>query len=112
MGTLRSEDVTPQVIAPGRSRYFAHTQGLMLVVFEFTDGPHAVPDPPHAHPHEQVSYIVEGEITFFLEGRPTRLKAGDLFTVPPNLPHAIQVHSPTARLVDAFTPIREDFLPK
>jgi unsaturated pyranuronate lyase len=39
-----------------------------------------------------------------------RLSAGDLFTVPANVPHAVQTLSPHVRLVDAFNPIREDFL--
>jgi len=40
----------------------------------------------------------------------TRLSAGDLFTVPANVPHAVQTLSPHVRLIDAFSPIRQDFL--
>jgi quercetin dioxygenase-like cupin family protein len=39
-----------------------------------------------------------------------RLSAGDLFTVPANVPHAVQTLTPHVRLIDAFHPIREDFL--
>jgi quercetin dioxygenase-like cupin family protein len=83
---------------------------LMVVVIDFTDGPSAEPDPPHAHPHEQVTYVAEGEVLFFIDGEPTRLAAGDLITVPPNAPHSIQLLSNPVRLVDTFSPIREDFL--
>jgi hypothetical protein len=38
------------------------------------------------------------------------LGAGDLFAVPGGVPHSIQLLSATARLVDTFNPIREDFL--
>jgi quercetin dioxygenase-like cupin family protein len=84
----------------------------MLVVVDFDDGPAAQPDPPHAHPHEQVSYVAEGEVLFFLDGSPTRLGPGGVVSIPSNVPHAIQTLTSHARLVDVFTPIREDFLPK
>ncbi len=37
----------------------------MMVVVDFNDGPTSEPDPPHSHPHEQVSYVVSGEINLF-----------------------------------------------
>lgn len=40
-------------------------------VIDFDDGPTSEPDPPHSHPHEQVSYVSEGEIIFFsMRNRP------------------------------------------
>lgn len=110
MGTVKKSKLTPQAIAAGRTRYLAHTDNLMLAVIDFSDGPRNEPDPPHSHPHEQVSYVVAGEIIFFLNDEPTQLGPGDMFTVPPNVPHSVQLLSEHVRLVDAFTPIREDFL--
>jgi quercetin dioxygenase-like cupin family protein len=86
-------------------------EDLMVVVIDFADGPTSQPDPPHAHPHEQVSYVVSGESIFFLDNAPTRLGPGDMYTVPPNVPHSIQLLTEQVRLVDAFHPVREDFLP-
>lgn len=110
MSILHFADAVPELVAPGRTRYMTQTEHLMMVVMDFTDGPASQPDPPHSHPHEQVTYVVEGEVRFFLDGRPSRLKAGDLVSIPGNVPHCIQVLTPRARLVDVFTPIREDFL--
>jgi quercetin dioxygenase-like cupin family protein len=62
------------------------------------------------HPHEQVSYVAAGELILVMGEEKTRLPAGDLFTVPPNVPHAVQTLSANVRLIDAFNPIREDFL--
>jgi quercetin dioxygenase-like cupin family protein len=112
MGFLLSADLIPDAIAPGRTRYLANTDHLMMAVIDFNDGPAKEPDRPHAHPHEQVSYVVEGEVLFFLDGQPTRLKAGDMVTIPASIPHCLQVLTAHARLIDAFTPIREDFLAK
>jgi quercetin dioxygenase-like cupin family protein len=110
MGTIRGSEVTPEVIGQGRTRYLAHLSNLMMVVIDFHDGPTAQPDPPHSHPHEQISYVVFGEINFVLGNEVTRLGPGDIYTVPPNAPHSIQLLTEDVRLVDTFSPIREDFL--
>jgi len=110
MGILKSSEVGLTHIAEGRSRYLAHLSNLMVVVIDFNDGPMSQPDPPHSHPHEQISYVVSGEVNVVLGNEMTRLGPGDIFTVPPNLPHCIQLLSKSARLVDTFSPIREDFL--
>jgi quercetin dioxygenase-like cupin family protein len=82
----------------------------MMVVIDFNDGPTNEPDPPHNHPHEQVSYVAAGEVLFFLDGVPTRLGPGDMFTVPPEIMHSVQLLTSHVRLVDTFTPLREDFI--
>jgi quercetin dioxygenase-like cupin family protein len=110
MGTIKCSEAFSQVIAEGRRRYLASTENLMMVVIDFDDGPTSEPDPPHAHPHEQISYVVSGEIVFFLDKSLARLGPGDMYTVPPNVPHSIQLLTSHVRLVDAFHPIREDFL--
>jgi len=110
MGIVKASEATVAPIGAGRTRYLAHTDHVMAVVVDFNDGPASIPDPPHSHPHEQVSYVAEGEIMLVMGEERTRLSAGDLFTVPANAPHAVQTLSPHVRLIDAFSPIREDFL--
>ena len=110
MGVIRAADVTPETIAPKRERYLANTDNLMMVVLDFNDGPTKAPDPPHAHPHEQITYLVSGEVMFFLDGEATRMRPGDLVTVPPDVPHSVQLLSSHVRVVDTFHPLREDFL--
>ena len=98
-------------VAPGVRRKLIHTANLMLVVVELTEGPADVPDPFHDHPHEQVSYIAEGELILFIQGvGEHRLKKGDLFAVPSGLPHTVQTLTPVVRIIDSFTPVREKFL--
>ena len=110
MGSIRSSDAKRQAIAQGRTRYLAHLSNLMMVVIDFEDGPASQPDPPHSHPHEQISFVVTGKINLFLGDEVTPLGPGDIFTVPSNVPHCIQLLSKKARFVDTFSPIREDFL--
>jgi quercetin dioxygenase-like cupin family protein len=110
MGVLHELQVTKTVLGPGRKRYIDHTDRLMMVVIDFHDGPSDKPDPPHSHPHEQVSYVVTGELEVHIGDQITKLFPGDIFTVPPDVPHTIQLLSEHVRLVDTFTPLREDFL--
>ncbi len=110
MGAIKSMEATSTAIAPGRTRYLAHLSHLMMVVIDFEDGPALRPDPPHSHPHEQISYVASGEIHLHMENEVIQLGPGDMFTVPSNIPHSIQLLTPKARLVDTFTPLREEFL--
>jgi quercetin dioxygenase-like cupin family protein len=98
-------------VARGVRRKLIHTEHLMMVVVEFTEGPASVPDPFHDHPHEQVSYIAEGELVLFIQGSGEHhLRKGDLFAIPSGIPHTVQTLTPVVRIIDSFSPIREDFL--
>lgn len=110
MGTLKYADAEKETIGEKRVRYLTHTDNVMMVVIDFDDGPTDEPDPPHSHPHEQVSYVADGKVIFFLDGEPTELGPGDMFTVPPDVPHTVQLLTKHVRLVDTFTPLRQDFL--
>jgi len=112
MGVLHEKDAQRQSIGKSRTRYLTHTDNLMMVVIDFEDGPSAEPDPPHSHPHEQVSYVASGRIVVFIGEESWELGPGDMFTVPPDVPHTIQLLTDKVRLVDTFTPLREDFLGK
>ena len=110
MTVLKYSEMPFTRFRPGGERRLGFTDNLMIVVADFSDGPQAQPDPPHSHPHEQVSYVVEGDINFVMNGETTRLSAGDMFLIPSGVPHTIQLLTVHARLIDCFTPIREDFL--
>lgn len=112
MGFLKEVEMSKEAIAPGRSRYLGNTDTLMMVVIDFDDGPSEAPDPPHSHPHEQVSYVAAGELVVHIGDESRQLGPGDVFTVPPDVPHTIRLLSRHVRLVDTFTPLRDEFLRK
>lgn len=104
------EDAAVTKVAEGIERRLIHTGNLMLVVVDFFDGPQLEPDPLHRHLHEQVSFMAEGEVLLFMEGKePAHLKKGDMFAMPSDVPHAIQRLTPHVRIIDSFTPLRQDF---
>jgi len=110
MDTIKRSEITPVEIGPKRTRYLAYTDNLMVAVINFEDGPTSEPDQPHAHPHEQITYVESGEVLFFLGNESTQLGPGDMFTVSPNQPHSIQLLTKHVRLIDSFTPVREEFI--
>ena len=64
----------------------------------------------HAHPHEQIGYVIEGSIVYHEEGKEdVTLHAGDSYLVAPNIRHGIDCLT-KVKLMDIFTPMREDFV--
>jgi len=64
----------------------------------------------HSHPHEQIGYIISGRLIYQEEGKEDKLlETGDSYYVPPNVVHGVQILEDT-KLLDIFTPMREDFI--
>ena len=79
---------------------------LMLVEFTFEKGGIGA---LHSHPHVQSSYIAEGVFDVTIDGVTQRLAAGGAYIVPSGLVHGV-VAIEAGKLIDSFTPRREDFL--
>jgi quercetin dioxygenase-like cupin family protein len=65
---------------------------------------------PHKHPHEQAAYCLEGEFEFTIGDETKVIKAGDTIYMPSDVMHGCKLLSEKGRLLDIFTPQREDFL--
>lgn len=44
--------------------------------------------PKHTHPGDEVGYVLEGEVTLEVAGKPMNLKAGDPFFIPGGTVHS------------------------
>lgn len=98
-----------EVLVEGKSsrRIKAYDGKLMIVEVYFEDG---YVSELHKHEHEQITYCLEGEFDFNLDGETKRVSAGDSIYFKPNIMHNCTVVSEKGRLLDIFTPIREDFI--
>ena len=111
MSVLKFAESTPEIVREGLERRTIYTSNLMTVIVDFTDGPWAEAEPFHSHSHEQTSYVASGELIFYCEGEPEQhLQAGDLFAVASGKKHTVKILTPTARLIDSFNPIRQEFI--
>jgi quercetin dioxygenase-like cupin family protein len=68
--------------------------------------------PKHDHHNEQISYILQGTLRFWLgdeEGEAIDVGAGEVLTIPPHVAHRAEALEDVLD-VDIFTPPREDWL--
>jgi mannose-6-phosphate isomerase-like protein (cupin superfamily) len=111
MAVLKYTKGNWEEIRDGVFRKIVYLEDIMTVIIEFRNGPWSKAEPFHSHLHEQSTYIAKGEIILYCEGENDQLlKEGDLFYISSGIKHTIRVMSPIARLIDNFSPIREDFL--
>ena len=89
-----------------RRKILSYDDQVMLVHVDFETG--AIGQ-PHRHPHLQCSIVENGVFDVTIDGSTRRLAAGDSFFVPTNVLHGV-VNIEAGRLIDTFTPMREDFV--
>ena len=68
--------------------------------------------PRHSHENEQLTYILEGALRFWLgeDGKEERVvRAGEVLLIPSHLPHKAEALEDTLD-VDVFSPPRQDWL--
>jgi quercetin dioxygenase-like cupin family protein len=68
--------------------------------------------PMHSHHNEQLTYVLEGVLKFLLGERQDEeviVRAGEVLTIPPHLPHSAEALEDTLD-VDIFNPPRQDWL--
>jgi quercetin dioxygenase-like cupin family protein len=67
--------------------------------------------PEHSHHNEQLTYILEGALKFWIDGKEIIVNAGEVLTIPPHMPHRAEALMDTVDL-DVFNPPRADWINK
>ena len=98
MEPVEADQLTRKIRARGGS--------MMMVEVYFKAGAIGA---EHRHPHEQLTYCLSGEFVFNVEGETRTVRAGDSLYVPASALHGTTCVA-DGRLLDMFTPQREDFL--
>lgn len=60
----------------------------------------------NTHPEEQMGYIIRGSLEVIIGEEKSILKAGDVYFVPPNVPHSF-IAIGESEAIDVFSPIHE-----
>jgi quercetin dioxygenase-like cupin family protein len=105
----RWNDIEREELNPQIGRRFITGERMMIAHVYLAEG--AVV-PKHAHENEQITYILEGTLRFFLGDDGAEIvdvHAGEVLTIPPNLPHEALALEDTLD-VDVFNPPRQDWL--
>lgn len=89
-----------------KRKILAYTDELMIVENTFEKG--AIGS-LHSHPHTQITYVLEGEFEFEIEGVKKIVKKGDSMLKKDGIIHGC-VCLKEGKLLDIFTPMRKDFI--
>lgn len=81
-------------------------EGLMMMEVRFEAGAEGY---AHSHPHEQMTYCLDGKFEFHIDGEQQLLNAGEALYIPGGAVHGVRALE-SGGLLDTFTPVREDLL--
>ncbi|MSU24754.1 MAG: cupin domain-containing protein [Opitutus sp.] len=90
---------------PGAAGHYAHTAHLTVGEVDLAAGATV---PPHAHPHEQLSYLLAGRAECTIGTETRELTPGMCAVIPGAVVHSFRALT-ACRVLDIFTPVREDF---
>lgn len=85
--------------------HYAHLAGMTVGEVNLDAGTVV---PMHAHPHEQVTYVMEGQFEFTVGDETTILEPGTVALIPGGATHGGRTIT-ACRVIDVFSPAREDY---
>jgi|SRR5690625_3577756 len=92
---------------PGvRRKIFTPGKNIMMMEVQLEKGAEGN---IHSHPHEQITYCVQGTFQFTIENETHIIHTGQTIVIPSNKRHGV-IALEAGILVDTFTPVREDLL--
>jgi len=89
-----------------KRKVMAYDKNLMVVKVAFEEGGVGT---LHQHYHSQVTHIESGVFEVQINEEKKVLREGDAFYIPPNVMHGV-ICLEKGVLIDAFSPMREDFM--
>jgi quercetin dioxygenase-like cupin family protein len=98
--------VAVEALNPLLGRHFVVGQNVMLARVLLKKGCIV---PEHSHPNEQLTFIAEGALKFWIDGKIIVVNAGEVLTIPPNMPHKAEALEDTVDF-DVFNPPRADWM--
>lgn len=98
-------NIPPKQLAAGISGHYAHGEKATLGFVELKKGSSV---PLHHHVHEQITYILEGQLDMVIGGVAYSLTPGMYHVIPSDVPHSA-VAITDCKVIDVFGPVREDY---
>lgn len=99
-------DQKARLLAAGLTGHYVHGESMTMGMVEIEAGSEL---PAHQHPHEQITFILEGELDMIIGSEQVNLKAGMYYVIPSNIPHGA-IAKTACKVLDVFAPVREDYL--
>ena len=101
----RIADVKPKQLIAGITGHYVHGHLHSMGYVVIKKGSIV---PEHHHPHEQITFILEGQLDMVIGGTPYSLTKGMYHIIHSEVPHsAVAITDVIA--MDTFSPVREDY---
>ena len=101
----KAEDAQPREYSGVHFDLLAVGEETMVTMMHFEAGNDV---PPHDHPVEQSGYVISGRHRLIVDGEETVIEAGDSYTIPKGVEHAVEVLE-SGDVIDVFVPPREQY---
>lgn len=98
-------DIRSKKLAEGLFGRYVHGENASLGLVEIEKGSIL---PLHHHIHEQITYIIEGELEMTIGSETMVLTPGYYYVIPSNVPHSAIAHT-NCIVIDVFSPVREEY---
>jgi len=99
------EALDAREIVPGFRGRFIHTDQMTFSYWVVEEGAAL---PSHAHPHEQITTVIEGRFEMTVGGETRLCEPGMVAVIPGGVTHSGRALTP-CRIVDVFQPPRADY---
>lgn len=103
----RKNDLPLKSSVSGAKMWAVGLEKAMLTYFEMESN---TTFPEHSHEAEQITLVLDGELTFAYEEKEITLKSGDVISIPSKAVHSAFTGSKPCKAVDAWSPVRKEFL--
>ena len=99
------KNIKPKDLAPGIAGYYVHGEKHTMGLVELKKGSIV---PLHSHRHEQITFILEGQLDMNIDGKDHSLTEGTYHIIHSNVPHSATAIT-DCKLIDTFSPVREEY---
>lgn len=99
------KNILPKELTAGISGHYVHGNSMTLGYVEIKKGSDLA---EHHHIHEQITFVIEGQLDMMIGGNPYLLTAGMYHVIPSNTPHSA-IAKTDCKVIDVFHPVREDY---
>lgn len=106
MQWYRHADLPKKQVADGILLSAVWGEGAMITFFDLVE---SAVIPPHSHPHEQITFLIRGELTFTVGTETRVLQPGEGCVIAAHEEHTVTVTKGPAQALDAWYPLREEY---
>ncbi len=98
-------DIPVRELRPGFFGKFIHGDKGSVTIWDIKKGSRLE---THHHLHEQITYVLEGELEMTIGEETILFTAGTTHVIPSNMPHSAIAHT-DVKVIDFFSPARDDY---